>query len=270
MAISVPPTSRICTKCHQEKPLEEFAKSPDCFYGHAYVCKECKNSASRLRMRQWRADNPGRNKQNRIARKDKNKKYQRDVYQRLKKRVMEAYGHCCVCCGEKNFAFLTIDHVYNDGYLHRGKSGRFTGVHIYRWLEKHGYPKGRVQILCYNCNGAKQHDPDGHRLAHACAVKVEGPPQLSLWGTEQEVRVQTGLVSYTEEKEMLNRWGAPAPLPYDGKPVWRITHKKQLRVVQLRKEGMSWSQIAKQLGYANKSGARHAWLSAIKNGYEIA
>lgn len=68
---------------------------------------------------------------------------------RLKAEVIGAYGGCCSCCGEKNPAFLTIDHMNNDGSEHRRtiKTSR-----IYSWLKKRGYPKEGFQVLCFNCN----------------------------------------------------------------------------------------------------------------------
>ena len=35
------------------------------------------------------------------------------------RRVLDHYGRACSCCGETEPAFLTIDHVNNDGAEHR-------------------------------------------------------------------------------------------------------------------------------------------------------
>jgi hypothetical protein len=56
----------------------------------------------------------------------------------------------CDCCGEKNIKFLTIDHVNNDGKVHR-QTNKEAGWHIYRWLRKNNFPGG-FRVLCYNCN----------------------------------------------------------------------------------------------------------------------
>ena len=66
---------------------------------------------------------------------------------------MKEYGGKCVCCGEQNIYFLTIDHTYNDGNEHRKE---VPAAVLYRWLEKNGYPKDRFQILCWNCNMGKR------------------------------------------------------------------------------------------------------------------
>lgn len=83
---------------------------------------------------------------------------------RIKKEVFNAYGGACVCCGLDDWRFLSIDHIHNDGAEERrelygaknnGLSG--GGGHIfYVRLRQLGFPKGRHQLLCHNCNMAKQ------------------------------------------------------------------------------------------------------------------
>ncbi len=46
--------TRVCRKCGQEKPLEEFAKNKECVLGHSHICKQCKAEQSR----KWHAANP--------------------------------------------------------------------------------------------------------------------------------------------------------------------------------------------------------------------
>ena len=72
----------------------------------------------------------------------------------LKKEMLNAYGNQCVCCYEKNLEFLTIDHINNDGKVHRKKVGT-GGMMIYLDLRKQGWPKDKYTLLCYNCNMAK-------------------------------------------------------------------------------------------------------------------
>ena len=61
--------TRVCRKCGQEKPLEEFAKNKECVLGHSHICKQCKAEQSRKRhaanpekyrerSRKYRAANP--------------------------------------------------------------------------------------------------------------------------------------------------------------------------------------------------------------------
>lgn len=71
-----------------------------------------------------------------------------------------AYGGKCVCCGESELKFLTLDHINRDGNEHRkallGKSDGRAGVMFYRKLRQAGYPNGTpLQVLCWNCHMAK-------------------------------------------------------------------------------------------------------------------
>lgn len=68
--------------------------------------------------------------------------------------VYNAYGGFnCSCCGETEEAFLSIDHINNDGAEQRRNGQR--GASIYPWLIKHGFPSG-YQILCHNCQWGKR------------------------------------------------------------------------------------------------------------------
>lgn len=73
----------------------------------------------------------------------------------LKLKAFEMYGGCkCNCCGIDTIAFLTIDHVNNDGNIHR-REDKQAKNNMYRWLAKNNYPEG-FQVLCWNCNMGKQ------------------------------------------------------------------------------------------------------------------
>ena len=76
-----------------------------------------------------------------------------EVARRSKDReqVFAVYGDKCVHCGETNIAFLTVDHVNNDGAEHR-RSIKNGNLRI--WLRKNNFPDG-FQILCNNCNWLK-------------------------------------------------------------------------------------------------------------------
>jgi hypothetical protein len=83
---------------------------------------------------------------------------------KTKKECFNAYGGKCVCCGESNLVFLTIDHKYGGGNEHRRQLANdfsrkglkiFAGTRMYRWLRTQGWP-AEFQILCWNCNMAKR------------------------------------------------------------------------------------------------------------------
>lgn len=78
---------------------------------------------------------------------------------RIRELVFDAYGRKCACCGEKEQAFLCIDHVNGGGNAHRREIGRGG---LYPWLVKNKFPKG-FQTLCHNCNFAKAHGGCPHK-----------------------------------------------------------------------------------------------------------
>lgn len=80
-------------------------------------------------------------------------------------RILDAYGHACACCGERERLFLTVDHVNNDGAEHRKT---FNGD-LYKWLIRQGFPDG-FQILCFNCNMGKYRN--GGVCPHHQAVRL--------------------------------------------------------------------------------------------------
>lgn len=119
-------------------------------------CRPCGNKASKASEKRHREERTKR----RHMRYLKNPEFYKEKAknERIKERTLalKAYGGeypKCVCCGESQVEFLVLDHINNDGKIERKKYG--TGNAYYRSLRKRGYPKG-VQILCHNCNMAKE------------------------------------------------------------------------------------------------------------------
>jgi len=93
---------------------------------------------------------------------EQHKKTGKKIRDELKKQTMNAYDGKCACCGETELAFLTIDHILNNGATHRrelreehGKSF-FGGTRFYHWLRDNNYPQEEYQCLCSNCNLGKR------------------------------------------------------------------------------------------------------------------
>ena len=138
-----------CNKCHKEKLDTDFYK------GSGKECKSCEkvakqksHSLSRQRAIEkaanWNKENP-----------DKHRKYCLNHYYKLQDEAILAYGgYKCVCCGTTIRVFLTIDHIANDGNVHRQQTKFNYGASFYRWLKQNNYPPG-FQILCLNCNYGK-------------------------------------------------------------------------------------------------------------------
>jgi len=71
---------------------------------------------------------------------------------KLRIETLAAYGGArCVCCGETQYEFLTLDHKNGGGNAHRQRAG---GVYyVFRELKRNGWPPG-YRVLCWNCNAA--------------------------------------------------------------------------------------------------------------------
>lgn len=77
----------------------------------------------------------------------------------LKLEMIEAYGGCCVGCGNDDWEVLSLDHIHDDAYTEKeefGVSARGGHKHYGR-LKAAGWPKDRFQLLCYNCNAKKEY-----------------------------------------------------------------------------------------------------------------
>lgn len=120
------------TRNYTEAQREHDAlKSREYYWEHA---EDRRNYANKRR-----AENP-----------DEYQKARRKSVKKLIYEVLTAYGGRCVCCGEDNMLFLTLDHINGGGSAHRKAVGG-SSYPIYRDLRKRGYPAG-YQTLCFNCN----------------------------------------------------------------------------------------------------------------------
>ncbi len=90
--------------------------------------------------------------------KEKNASRERKRYIALRREVINAYGNQCSCCGEKEYLFLEIDHVNNDGAEHRKIIGSSAKA-LLMWIKKNKFPTS-MQILCANCNQGKKRNGD--------------------------------------------------------------------------------------------------------------
>ena len=79
---------------------------------------------------------------------------------KIKLSALLAYGGPrCVCCGENDPIILTLDHINNDGKKHRDTIGMNAGGAFYGYLKKNDWPNDPpLQVLCYNCNMAKEYN----------------------------------------------------------------------------------------------------------------
>ncbi len=170
----MPSEIRTCSKCGAAKSITEFRESKPGY--RRRVCNECMDAHATKwrqenaeRRRQWDKERYVRVRDVQIKRAkawnkrhpERKKQNSDSHYRRLKHAAVMAYGgYRCNCCGETEHTFLSIDHVHNDGYKHKGPHGRrYVGLSLFSWLKKNDYPDG-FQVLCHNCNIGK-HLNDG-------------------------------------------------------------------------------------------------------------
>jgi primase-polymerase (primpol)-like protein len=132
-----------CSQCGTETAERGRAKG---------MCKSCYHRTARLR---WSSANRERERlktaEYHAANRERRNRQVTERRRQMRAQILETLGARCNCCGETEPAFLTIDHILNDGakvrHLHRHK--------IYRMILEEGCPTDRYQILCWNCNSAK-------------------------------------------------------------------------------------------------------------------
>jgi hypothetical protein len=129
---------KICQECRR-KELEAKRRS----YVENGLCKTCgvlpiKHEESTLCLRC--SNRIHNNRKRRIA----------DNWQK----ILDHYGRKCACCGEEEVLFLTVDHINNDGALHKKIIGSKDPASVRKWIVDNNFPD-TFQILCYNCNCAK-------------------------------------------------------------------------------------------------------------------
>ena len=153
-------THRICPDCGLEKSLMDFHKdrrSPD---GHAYYCKPCMVK----RVMEWQKEHP-RPKLAGLLRLRKRLERPRKALPHIRitrKDVLNYLGNKCAVCGFSDPRALQIDHINNDGKIHRAKFP--YKIRLYEdILESLKRGEKKYQILCANCNTIKEREREKNR-----------------------------------------------------------------------------------------------------------
>lgn len=100
----------------------------------------------------------------------------RRAYLKRKAEVLNHYGNGqCKVCLKRTLAFLSIDHVGNDGFKHRKETKCGSGDRFYAWLKRNGLPsEPPLQVLCMNCQVIKRHQARAmltKRQIHNCKYR---------------------------------------------------------------------------------------------------
>jgi len=116
-----------CVACHVKKPKPSFANE-----NSELVCSSCRSFARDAQRQTLKRDAP-------------------DPLEVVRRRLIDGYGGACTCCGERELAFLTLEHVLGNGAAHR-KRTKCTRA-MYLEVIEAGFPSD-FTVLCMNCNWA--------------------------------------------------------------------------------------------------------------------
>lgn len=65
---------------------------------------------------------------------------------------------------------LVLDHIADDAHLDRPQRGQGSGYQMQLRMRAAGWPQGRLQVLCANCNTRKE----AVRRRTAVLARIEG------------------------------------------------------------------------------------------------
>jgi hypothetical protein len=175
---------RNCKECGNSFPYQKRKRFCD-------SCLYCKNTE---RLRKYRKNkqsqklciNCGINATNGKVCCDLCNMENKKTYDEMRRQVIAKYGSKCTCCKESRFNCLQIDHVNNNGASER------------KHLQGYGFLKfllgcditSEYQILCVNCNRAKQYY--GSCIHNACVPEPKNAYQRWVRNTRQQVILHYG------------------------------------------------------------------------------
>lgn len=135
---------KTCAKCEAVKPLDDFHRAPTGATKRQSWCKECHRAWQRAA---------------RLADPEKNRETQRQYLRRIRAKVLEALGGCCAYCGyDTDMLGIEIDHVREDGHLHRkSRTNGLARSTYYRNMLRDIAAGGDhgLQALCGTCHSIK-------------------------------------------------------------------------------------------------------------------
>lgn len=154
---------KVCSICKNAKERTEFPLKLDAS-GKRYTsspCKSCHREREKLKYQS-------------TGRQVALKRYydKRDSTTKLRDIIHSAYGNKCVCCGQTDRLFLTIDHANGGGEAHR-KSHNHSAYAVFRDIIKGGF-SDEYRLLCWNCNLATRYGKECPHQLYETSSLLEG------------------------------------------------------------------------------------------------
>jgi len=148
----------ICTNCGCKPVLDNYTKCCHC-HNKQRECREALRQTRKLNKLCRECKNPATSTtqycelHHQLATESQVRLHEQGYFAKRNwqqfKKVLDLYGKECICCQEGNPAFLTVDHINNNGATERKESHDLYAKYL---KEK----RDDLQILCMNCNFAKQ------------------------------------------------------------------------------------------------------------------
>ena len=141
---------KTCTKCKQEKPLDEFSKSKDCKLGRHSRCKVCRATESGI----WAKKNPEKvrewvnNNQEHIKEYRKDNRERARIYTR-NSRLKRFYG-----VSQEEYAQMRLNQNNKCAICGKEETSKSKEDGKVRDLSvDHSHMTGKVRgLLCFRCN----------------------------------------------------------------------------------------------------------------------
>lgn len=166
----------VCTRCGARPPERRTRLCQPCLdYWHEWRRRPGSADSLRESNRKWMD-------KDRVAFLDRHRQTCAKARAKRKALIVSRYGGKCACCGEKEPAFLLVDHINENGSEDRemfdGKKKRGGDV-FYRRVIALEYPD-HLQLLCYNCHAAKNIQGGcPHKFKHTRTLSPPGGPRRS-------------------------------------------------------------------------------------------
>jgi hypothetical protein len=201
------PILKYCKFCDSEKDIELFTK--DGKGGRTNRCKQCASKYVVERFNIRVAKDP--------TVMDRHLAYMKERHAKQRKIVFDHYGRICVCCGETNEGFFTIDHIEEIGS--KAKRQELGQNAIYNWLIQNNFPPG-FRVMCYNCNCGRAHN-DG-----ICPHHQEGSQTMAQASSSKRSEVPEAQVG-CDIVEPVKKFTAVPYGDWADNPAWPLTERAQ-------------------------------------------
>lgn len=137
--------TKICTRCKQEKQLNEFSTRKNRPCGYYSFCKQCYREYRKIKQTEEYKD--PEKKALRLQRNTKNKKLNRGRIMKWIINYLE--NHSCIDCGESDPIVLDFDHLYDKC------DNICTLTHTGYGLDKIILEIQKCVVRCSNCHRKK-------------------------------------------------------------------------------------------------------------------